>query len=340
MKTTYIDKLLSEEYYRNLVIARDLISQACDDYFRLKNGKKVDLYLISNCASSPMGKGSDSEPLFINFGDRETALVDSSQFGLEVMVLKHFDLVYCYLPSFRGEKPDSTHLNQFFHCEAEIKGDFTKNLEIATGLVKYITDRFITGLNAKAFNFDISNYDHITRAIEGEFPSIKFDDAITVLSKLPKSEKYYNSYPYGKNLTRKGEKKLVEIITKNKTPLWVTHFDRDIVPFYQKPDPENKEKVLSADLLVPEVDGGYGGEIMGAGQRQDNIDELYESMKRQEIKTYKEYDWYLKLRENREYKTTSGFGLGIERLLAWMICKESIADVILFPRTLNGSLNP
>ena len=69
-----------------------------------------------------MGPGSDSEVIPIKFGKYNSFLVDSSQFGFEPLLLNKLDKVYCYLPSMRGENPDKRHLNQFFHCEAEIKG--------------------------------------------------------------------------------------------------------------------------------------------------------------------------------------------------------------------------
>jgi len=333
----YINKLISDDYYKYLLSVRDLVSKSCDEFFKKNEAKKVDLYLITNSASSPMGRGSDSKPLYINFGGRRTCLADSSQFGMEPLVLKHFDIVYCYLPSFRGEKPDNEHLNQFFHCEAEMRGDLKRAIRIASALVKHIAKNV---MGSRDFATLGKQKTHIDRLINMDFPVIRFDKAFRILQNQPNAKKYIRITKYGRILTREGEIKLVKLITTNEVPLWVSHYDRDVVPFYQKPYPEDSNRVLNADLLFPSIDGAFGGEVIGAGQRQDNPEEIIESMSRQKVKNPGDYDWYIKLRKSRFYRSTSGFGLGIERLLAWMLCKESISEVIIFPRTFAASLKP
>src|SRR5205085_2186791 len=96
-------------------------------------------------------------------------------------------------------------------------------------------------------------------------------------------------------------------------------------------DPTNPERVLNADLIFPSFQNGFGGEIVGSGQRQDNPKELLESMKRQEISSIKSYQWYINLRKDPSYQQTSGFGLGIERFIAWMLQLESIIDTSIYP---------
>ena len=123
-------------------------------------------------------------------------------------------------------------------------------------------------------------------------------------------------------------------------PIWLTNFDRDRVPFYQKPDPKNPSKTINADLLFPPIlKNSFGGEVVGAGQRQNNPNEMYESLKRQNIPS-KPYKWYINLRKQKNYKTTSGFGLGIERFIAWILGKNNIRDVILYPRIKNIETYP
>jgi asparaginyl-tRNA synthetase len=130
-------------------------------------------------------------------------------------------------------------------------------------------------------------------------------------------------------------------ILKTKLPIWLTNFDRDRVPFYQKPDYKNPEKTISADLLFPPMTkGAFGGEIVGSGQRQDSAEEMYESLKRQNNISPISYEWYIDLRRQPNYKATSGFGLGIERFIAWSLGKDNIRDVILYPRIKNTKTFP
>ena len=118
----------------------------------------------------------------------------------------------------------------------------------------------------------------------------------------------------GRDLTAVGEVELLRRIG-NRRPVWVTNDDRDRVPFYQKPDPSSGGTVLNADLLLPSlVDGSFGGEVVGAGQRQNEKREILESLSRQGIDSTP-YNWYIDLRTDSRYETTSGFGLGIERYL-------------------------
>ena len=118
-------------------------------------------------------------------------------------------------------------------------------------------------------------------------------------------------------------------------PLWMYGFDRDTVAFYQKPDSKDPNKTINADLLFPPLTkNGFGGEIIGSSQRQDNAKEMLESLKRQGISAAP-YHWYIDLRNQPGYRTTSGFGLGVERFIAWSLGYESIQDVALYPRLKN-----
>ena len=122
-------------------------------------------------------------------------------------------------------------------------------------------------------------------------------------------------------------------ILKTETPIWMNHFDRDRVAFYQKPF--MRDKVINADLLFPPLTKeSFGGEVVGSGQRQDDVNEMHESLKRQ-VLDFKPYEWYIDLRRLENYKSTSGFGMGVERFITWALCRDSIQDVILYPRLKN-----
>lgn len=335
--------LCGSDYYRALIVFRHHIKVASDYYFStIQKAKNIDLFMFTSSVSSPMGPGSDSEPISIKLGKLKTFLVDSSQFGFEPLLMNGFDKVYCYLPSMRGEDSNERHLNQFYHCEMEIKGKLENLLPI---IEKYIKTLAETILLMKNIVDKISANPKKTKQFLKEiikankFPKMNFDEAVNNLVKKGKKE-LVNFTKHGNDISNDGEIALMKIL-KIKNPIWLTYFDRDRVPFYQKPDPNNPKKTINADLLFPPIiKGAFGGEVVGSGQRQDNTEEMYESLKRQENIPSKPYEWYVDLRRQPNYKTTSGFGLGIERFIAWSLGKDSIRDVILYPRIKNTKTCP
>lgn len=333
---TYYADVAKSPYFNALTVLRHFIKRASDIYWGdMQNAYNVDLFMITQSVSSPMGPGSDSEAISIKFGESNAFLVDSSQFGFEPLLLSNIKKVYCYLPSFRGENPNSRHLNQFYHCEAEISGTLDELKPQVENYVKFLIETLISMPNILSL---LST--HPERSIESlnlalhtnNFQEIEFDDAIKILKKEGYSP-LINESEFGHDITSEGEIKLMEII-KTKTPIWVNHYDRDRVAFYQKP--YNSNKTINSDLLFPQIiSNSFGGEIVGSGQRQDNAEEMYESIKRQGLDS-KPYEWYINLRKLKDYKQTSGFGLGIERFIAWALCRDNIRDVILYPRLKNN----
>lgn len=325
----HIKKLRDDDYFMNLIKLRDVVSSACDNYFRKQNSPKVDLYMIASSVSSPMGRSSDSVPIKIKLDKENVNLVDSAQFGMEPLVQKQYEMVYCYLPSFRGEESDERHLTQFYHCEAEMRGNLEKAMKVASGLVKEIVKSVVDGNNA-VYKFKKDNFKEASRILEKEFLVISFDEACEILKKEGLTN-CVKTKSFGRVMNSKGELAIARIIGKDVLPVWITNFDRGTVPFYQKPDSKNPDKVLNADLIFPSINGGFGGEILGLGQRQDSHDQMLESMKRQVVTNINDYKWYIDLRKDSSYKTTSGFGLGIERILAWLLGISSIADTAIYP---------
>jgi len=329
-KRDHINNLVSEKYYKNLVLLRSIIAASCDEYFQALNAPRVDLFLITKEVSSPMGRGSDSVPIPIPFGKTKTFLTDSAQFGMEPLVQKNFKIVYCYLPSFRGEPPDDRHLNQFYHCEAELRGNYIDAMNISENLIKSIFRNTDEAFRNNIISFKTNNLNFLSAIIKNKFPVITFNEAHILLNKHG-----YNNLikikSFGRVLTNEGEKMIVKLVANNSLPVWVTKYDRDTVPFYQAPDPKNPESALNADLLFPCINSCFGGEIVGSGQRQRDAKEIHRSMKRQKVVGSTAYKWYLDLRNRKDYRTTSGFGLGIERLITWMLGLTSIADVCIYP---------
>lgn len=332
---SYYLEVAKSPYFRALSVLRHFTKRACDIYWGdIQNAYNIDLFMITQSVSSPMGPGSDSEAINIKFGESSAYLVDSSQFGFEPLLMNEIKKVYCYLPSFRGENPNNRHLSQFYHCEAEISGTLEDLKPQVESFVKFLAETLVSmpnilSLLSTSSKLSIEKLNLLLNT--NKFREVEFEDAIKILKDSGNSG-LINESEFGNDISSEGEVKLMEIL-KAETPIWVNHFDRDRVAFYQKP--YKKNKTINADLLFPPiVDNSFGGEIIGSGQRQDNVDEMHESLKRQGLDS-EPYEWYIDLRRLENYKPTSGFGLGIERFIAWALCRERIQDVILYPRLKN-----
>ncbi len=331
---THYKEVGSSPYFHDITIMRHIFKVLCDDYMTYKvRALNIDMYMYTPSASSPMGPGSDSKPVHFDFGGHSTFLTDSAQFGFEPLMLNGIERAYSYLPSLRGEDADNRHLNQFYHTEIEVLGDREVSMNIAEGIVKALSEGFSYAPNlfkniSKDPQATMSAFERIAKT--EHFPRITFDEACDLLVKNGHGE-YVNDTPKGRDISSKGELILMEILGYD-TPVWMTDFDRDRVAFYQKPNPTDTDKVLNADLLFPPlIQGSFGGEIIGLGQRQDTVHEIVESLERQEV-SGEPYDWYIDLRSDPRYQVTSGFGLGIERYLTWSLALTNIRDAILYPR--------
>ncbi len=330
---SYVSDLVKDKYFATLAIVRHYVKLTSDAYWSEAGAFNVDLFMLTPSASSPMGPGSDSEVIRIQFGKYHTNLTDSSQFGFEPLMF-HIDKAYCYLPSMRGENPDARHLNQFFHCEAEIVGTLDELLPSVEGYVQALARIFVA--LAPIIELMSIDFPKTEQALQNiikakSFNKKTFDE---VYPWLQENSLFHSVSDFGRNITNNGEVALVRAIGDG-LPMWLSNYDRDTVAFYQKPNPVNTSSVINADLLfAPIVEGGFGGEIIGSGQRQDNPEEIIESLKRQKIDG-EPYEWYINLRKQPDYKTTSGFGLGIERFIAWALGYSDIKDVIHYPRLKN-----
>jgi asparaginyl-tRNA synthetase len=340
-KTHYIE-LTRSGYFYAIIALRQNLKMIADYYFVEACGaRNVDLFMLTPSISSPMGLGSDSQAIPVKFGNLDSFLVDSSQFGFEPLLLNGMDKIYCYLPSIRGEDPDKRHLNQFFNCEAEIKGGAERLYPFIEDFVKILAEGLL--LMPNILEKLSLNYDRTMTCLNdmlklNKFPEITFDEAADMLVKNG-NDGFIRFSESGRDLTSTGEIKLAEIAGLN-TPFWVKNFDRDRVAFYQKPNPNNLNQVINADMIFPPlVDNSFGGEVVGSGQRQNNADEMLESLKRQNINP-EPYEWYINLRRQPGYETTAGFGLGVERFITWILCREDIKDVILYPRIKNVETYP
>ena len=331
---THYLHLTKHKYYLALVYLRSYIKLMSDYYFGVKvNAKNIDLFMLTPSVSSPMGPGSDSEAIPIKFGNVDSFLVDSSQFGFEPLLLNGLNKVYCYLPSMRGEDFDNRHLNQFYHCEMEMLGTQTELKPIIEEYIKKLSETLLEAediirLISKDVDKTKTSLNNIIK--QKKFKEISFDEAVKVLEQNRKKH-LVNYTKKGRDISSEGEVELMRIL-KVKTPIWVNNFDRDRVPFYQKPSKDDLDKVVNADLLFPPLlKNSFGGEIVGCGERQSDVKEMYKSLERQNLST-EAYEWYIDLRRQSTYSTTSGFGMGIERFIAWALAQDDIKNATIYPR--------
>lgn len=339
---SYYKSVANNSYFAVLATIRHYLKFTSDEYFGVKlNAKNMDLFMFTPSISSPSGRGSDSKPIPFRLGKENSFLTDSSQFGFEPFLIKNLQRVYCYLPSMRGDKPDERHLNQFFHCEFEMVGRLEDVMKFAEGYVKEMCNTLLSLKNCmdKISDAKENSRRSLKRVVNSiNFPEISFDEATNIL-KDDRSRNLIRFGKYGSTITTQGEIRLAQILNLN-IPFWIKYFDRDQVAFYQKPVPHNPAKVLNADLIFPPLlHGSFGGEILGSRQKQDNVKELFDSLERQNISPAP-YEWYIDLRRQKDYRITSGFGLGIERFIAWALAKKNIKDVIAYPRLKNFKTMP
>ncbi len=230
-----------------------------------------------------------------------------------------FGKVYCFGPTFRAEKSKTRrHLMEFWMVEPEVAFlDLEGNMKLIEDFVSYIIQRV---LDKKREELKILERD--TTKLEKvipPFPKITYTEALEILKRKNKE------IPWGEDFGGDEETAISEEFEK---PVMVYKYPKKCKAFYMKEDPENPELSLSVDLLAPE---GYG-EIVGGGQREDSYEKLLNRMKELNIPT-ESYDWYLELRKYGTFPH-SGFGLGIERTLAWICGIHHVRETIPLPRLL------
>lgn len=227
--------------------------------------------------------------------------------------------IYCFGPTFRAEKSKTRrHLMEFWMLEAEAAFfDFEDNLrlqeELVYHLVRYVLENHRRDL--ELLKRDIGRLE----AVKLPFPRLSYTEAVELLQAKGFDFKWGDDF---------GAPDEVAISEGFESPVFVTHFPTEIKAFYMKPDPNDPRVVLGADLLAPE---GYG-EIIGGGQRIDDLALLEQRIEEHGLPR-EAFEWYLDL---RRYGTVphSGFGLGLERTVAWLCGLEHIREAIPFPRTL------
>ncbi|MCS7119839.1 MAG: asparagine--tRNA ligase [Nitrososphaerota archaeon] len=255
----------------------------------------------------------------VEYFGQEAYLSQSWQLYAEAAIAS-LGKIYTIAPSFRAEKSRTRrHLTEFWHLEVEVPWcDLEGIMKVQEDLLSYIIDS-LCNMAAEDLQALGRRTEDLTK-MKPPFPRITYDEVVDILRQEGLN------FSWGDDLGYVEEKKLTKKFDK---PFFVTHFPKSVKAFYHKPDPSRPEVTLSVDLLAPE---GYG-EITGGGQRIDDLNELLKRIEDERLNS-KDYEWYIDLRKYGSVPH-SGFGLGVERTIAWICKLTHIRDAIAFPRLIN-----
>jgi len=304
--------LRSRKQHAILQIRTELI-KAIHDFFDGRGFRLMDTPILTPSACEGTTTLFETE-----YFDQKAYLSQSGQLYNEATAMA-FGKVYCFGPTFRAEKSKTRrHLIEFWMVEPEVAfATLDDIIELGEDLIVYIMERILE--KNKNELEDLERDTQPLEKIKRPFPRITYDEAVKKVTEKGSKMKW------GDDFGAPEETLLSEIFD---LPVSVTHFPAKIKAFYMQPDPERSEVVLGIDMIASE---GYG-EIIGGGQRIHDLKLLEQKIKEHKL-PQEAYEWYTDLRKYGSVPH-SGFGLGIERTLAW-ICKiKHIRETIPFPRLL------
>ena len=304
---------LRSKRQNSIMRIRHQIVKAIRDYFDDNGFTLID---------SPIFTGNSVEGTTTLFGvdyfERSAYLTQSGQLYQEAGATA-FGKTYCFGPCFRAEKSKTRrHLTEFWMVEPEMAFvELDENMTWAENLVGFIIQRVLKNclMELESLDRDISSLENIIPP----FPRITYDEASKILKENG------SDFKYGNDFGASDETILSEQFDK---PVMIHRWPANIKPFYMKRDEHKNELALGVDMIAPE---GYG-EIVGGGQREDNIDVLTNSIRHHDL-PLEPFQWFLDLRKYGSVPH-SGFGLGLERVVAWICGTKHIRETIPFPRTM------
>ncbi|WP_173916328.1 asparagine--tRNA ligase [Halobacillus sp. Marseille-Q1614] len=294
---------------------RNEIIRATYEFFNENGYVKIDPPILTGSSAE-----GTTELFHTKYFDEDAFLSQSGQLYMEAAAMA-FGKVFSFGPTFRAEKSKTRrHLIEFWMIEPEMAFmDHEDSLQVQEQYVSHVVQSVLKNckLDLEALERDTS----VLEKIMAPFPRISYDEAIDLLK-----EKGFKDIEWGEDFGAPHETAIAESFEK---PVFITNYPADIKAFYMKPDPNRPEVVLCADLIAPE---GYG-EIIGGSQRIDDLELMKKRYEEHEL-TGDAYQWYLHLRQYGSVPH-SGFGLGLERTVAWLSGVEHVRETIPFPRLLN-----
>jgi asparaginyl-tRNA synthetase len=305
--------LRSRRQHAILRIRHEVI-RAIRDYFDSNGFTLLDTPIFTPAACE------GTTTLFeVNYFDEEKVyLTQSGQLYNEATAMA-FGKVYTFGPTFRAEKSKTRrHLTEFWMVEPEMAYASLEDVKrVAEELIVFVIGRVLERRRPElaALERDVSRLE----AIQAPFPRISYDDAIAILKKKG------SEIQWGGDFGGADETLISEDFDR---PVMVDRYPAAIKAFYMQPDPERSEVVLGVDVLAPE---GYG-EIVGGGERVHDLDLLLRRIEEHGLPK-EAFGWYIDL---RKYGTVphGGFGMGVERCVAWICGLEHVRETIPFPRML------
>jgi asparaginyl-tRNA synthetase len=274
------------------------------------------------CMDSPMFTPSACEgtsTLFeVGYFDRKAYLTQSGQLYAEASAMA-FGKVYCFGPTFRAEKSKTRrHLTEFWMLEPEVAFATLEDiLALAEDMLVHVAAEV---LERRKIELAVLERD-LTKlaAIQKPFPRLTYDEAAAILKGQPES-----TFQYGDDLGAPDET-ILSLLSDR--PTMITHYPAAVKAFYMKREP-GSDKVKCVDVIGPE---GVG-ELIGGSQREDDLELLLARIRAEKLPE-EAYQWYLDLRRYGSVPH-SGFGLGLERTVAWLAGVEHVREAIPFPRTM------
>ncbi len=293
---------------------RHEVIRAVRDYFDTHGFTLVDTPIFTPAAC----EGTTTLFEVNYFEDEKAYLTQSGQLYNEADAMA-FGKVYCFGPTFRAEKSKTRrHLTEFWMVEPEMVYATLDDVKrVGEELVVYVVGRVLE--NRRAELTELERDTSKLESIKAPFPRMSYDDAVGELQKKG------SEIQWGGDFGGTDETLITEGLDR---PLIVDRFPTQIKAFYFEPDPARPELALGVDFIAPE---GYG-EIIGGGQRIHNLDLLLKRLEEHQLPR-EAFDWYVDLRKFGSVPH-AGFGMGIERFVAWMCGLEHIRETIAFPRML------
>lgn len=304
----------------SILRVRAEIIKAARDYFDERGFTLTDPPILTPAACE------GTTTLFpVNYFDEQAFLTQSGQLYIEATAMA-LGKVYSFGPTFRAEKSKTRrHLTEFWMVEPEVAyATLDDIMDLAEGFISFIVERCIGNRRPEleTIGRDVSKLEKI----KTPFPRITYDEAVKMLQKGHAEGKLENKFESGGDLGSPDE---TYLSSQFEVPVMVHRYPAKVKAFYMEPDPQRPELALCVDVLAPE---GYG-EIIGGSQRIGSYNQLLARIREHGLPE-QAFKWYLDLRKYGGVPH-GGFGMGIERAVAWVCGLEHVRETIPFARTLN-----
>ena len=313
-----------------LLRIRHTIIQAVRDYF-----DGLDFTLVDAPIFTPNACEGTSTLFETDYHGEKAYLTQSGQLYMEAAAAA-VGKAYCFGPTFRAEKSKTRrHLAEFWMVEPEVAFmDLDGDMDLAEGLICSIATRVLEKRRPELaiLERDVTKLE----AIKEPFPRIRYDEAVSIINEARAHKRAEGQtqedgspipdFPWGEDFGGEDE---TFVSNRFDRPVMVHRYPAQVKAFYMKKDPGDPKLALCVDVLAPE---GYG-EIIGGGQREDDLATLEASIDHHKLPR-EAFEWYLDIRRYGSFPH-SGFGLGIERTVAWMGGLSHVRETIPFPRMLN-----